>query len=126
MNFRSPLSFVFEFLDPRHVDGHYSTIDVYRLMFSSTLQHVDGPPIGKHPLVKSLLSGCYNIHPPNQNKIPLGILVWWFASCLGSNYQLSKKVLSFKTVTLIALGSTLRTSGLSIESILRAGCCATE
>jgi hypothetical protein len=60
-----PLSSVLEFLASLNTEGKaYSTINVHRSMLSSTLPHIDNRPSGQHPLVESLMSGCYNINPP--------------------------------------------------------------
>ena len=57
-----PLTDVLEFLASLHTDkkSAYATVNVHRSMLSKTLPHVDGRLVGQHPLVKSLLSGCYN------------------------------------------------------------------
>jgi hypothetical protein len=92
-----PLSSVLEFLASLHTEGKaYSTINVHRSMLSSTLPHIDNHPIGQHPLVKSLMNGCYNINPPKPkyNSIWDPELVVHFVSVLGKNYRLSIKDLS--------------------------------
>ena len=84
-------------------------------MLSSTLPHVDNRPIGQHPLVKSLMSGRYNI----QVRVHLGpgpgcslrvrarrkVSVVFFL-----------KICPLKTVTLIALASLLFVSEMAIIS----------
>lgn len=87
-------------------------------MLSSTLPHIDNHPIGQHPLVKSLMSGCYNINPPKPkyNSIWDPELVVRFVSMLGENSRLSIKDLSLKTVTLVALASLLRVSEIAAIS----------
>jgi hypothetical protein len=114
-----PLSSVLEFLASLHTEGKaYSTINVHRSMLSSTLPHIDNHPIGQHPLVKSLMNGCYNINPPKPkyNSIWDPELVVHFVSVLGKNYRLSIKDLSLKTVTLVALASLLRFSEIAAIS----------
>jgi hypothetical protein len=111
-----PLNSVLEFLASLHTEGKaYSTINVHRSMLSSTLPHVDNRPIGQHPLVKSLMSGCYNINPPKPRYESIWDpeLVVRFVSGLGENSQLSIKNLSLKTVTLIALASLLCVSEMA-------------
>ena len=111
-----PLNSVLEFLASLHTEGKaYSTINVHRSMLSSTLPHVDNRPIGQHPLVKSLMSGCYNINPPKPRYESIWDpeLVVRFVSGLGDNSQLSIKNLSLKTVTLIALASLLCVSEMA-------------
>ena len=117
-----PLNSVLQFLASLHTEGKaYSTINVHRSMLSSTLPHVDNRPIGQHPLVKSLMSGCYNINPPKPRYESIWDpeLVVRFVSGLGENSQLSIKNLSLKTVTLIALASLLRVSEMAIKNQLR-------
>ncbi|KZS18325.1 Uncharacterized protein APZ42_015524 [Daphnia magna] len=114
-----PLGFVLEVLASLHTEEKaYSTINVYRSMLSSTLPHIDNRPIGQHPLVKSLMSGCYNINPPKPkyNSIWDPELVVRFVSVLGENSRLSIKNLTLKTVTLIALASLLRVSEMAAIS----------
>lgn len=70
----SPLGSVLEFLPSIHTEEKaYSTINVHRSMLSSTLPHVDNRPIGQHPLVKSLMSGCQSSRQSSQE-----VLAWIF------------------------------------------------
>ena len=109
------LNLVLEFLEELYKAGKsYSTINVHRSMLSKTLPLVDGNPIGSHPLVKSILNGCYNLNPPkpkyNSSWDP--DIVITFVESLGNNRLLYLKVLSRKTVILLALASLLRVSEL--------------
>lgn len=110
------LAFVLEFLANLHGAGKsYSTINVHRSMLSKTLPHFEGHPVGSHPLVKGLLSGCFNINPPkpryNSSWDP-NVVVSYMAS-LGENSSLPLSKLSHKTAVLLALASLLRVSELA-------------
>lgn len=82
---------------------------------SKTLPTVDGHPIGIHPLVKSLLSGCYNLNPPKPkyNNTWDPSVVINFMSKLGDNMFISLPSLTKKTAVLLALASLLRVSELA-------------
>ena len=110
------LNFVLEFLAELHASGKsYSTINVHRSMISKTLPLVEGKPIGSHPLIKSILNGCYNLNPPkpkyNSSWDPNVAIT--FITSLGDNRLLRLTTLSRKTVVLLALASLLRVSELT-------------
>ena len=112
----SSLNGVLEFLASLHASGKaYSTINVHRSMLSKTLPPIDGRPLGHHPFVKSLLSGCYNLNPPKpryDSTWDPGLVIRYVSS-LGNNASLSLSVLAHKTVTLIALATLLRVTELA-------------
>ena len=42
----------------------YTTLSFYRSALSATLYHIDGRPVGQHPIVCHLLQGMFNERPP--------------------------------------------------------------
>ena len=112
-----PLTDVLEFLASLHTDkkSAYATVNVHRSMLSKTLSHVDGHPVGQNPLVKSLLSGCYNLNPPKPKYDSTWDpeVVIRHISSLGNNVDLSLMQRSQKSVTLLALATLLRVSELA-------------
>ena len=87
-------------------------------MLFSTLNPVDGVPVGSHRLVTQLLKGCYNLNPPrpkyNSTWDPEVVLEFFREA--GENEYLPIKSLAAKRVTLLALTSLLRVSEIaSIE-----------
>ena len=107
---------VLECLTDLHDSGKsYSTVNTLRSMLSKTLQHVEGFPIGEHPLVKTLLNGCYNRNPPRPkyDAIWNPDLVIQFAKNSLEDSNLSMKELSEKTATLIALATLMRVSEIA-------------
>ena len=70
-----------------------------------THRHVEGVPIGQHPLVTRLLKGVYNTRPPKPHYTETWDVdrVLNHLSSLGENSQLSLKQLSQKLVVLMAL-----------------------
>ena len=96
----------------------YRTISLHRSMLFSTLNPVDGVPVGSHRLVTQLLKGCYNLNPPrpkyNSTWDPEVVLEFFREA--GENEYLPIKSLAAKRVTLLALTSLLRVSEIaSIE-----------
>ena len=107
---------VLEFLSFLHESKKsFSTVNVHRSMLSSTLPAIDGYTVGTHPLVKNLLSGCYNLNPPRPRydfswdpAVVFAALTSW-----GDNESLSLMDLSRKSVILLALASFLRVSEIA-------------
>ena len=59
------LANVLDFLTELHLaKKFYSCINSHRSMLSKSLPHIDGRPVGTHPLVMTLLKACYNLNPP--------------------------------------------------------------
>ena len=79
-----------------------------------THRHIEGVPIGQHPLVTRLLKGVYNTRPPKPRYTETwdvdGVLN--HLTSLGENSQLSLKQLSQKLVVLMALVQASRSSEL--------------
>ena len=87
---------------------------VYRSALSAVLPLIDGHKAGSHPLVCQLLEGVFQLRPPQ----PRYATTWQvskvvqYISSLGSNSNLSTKLLSYKLVGLLALTAPDRASGL--------------
>ena len=97
----------------------YRTINTHRSTLSSTLAPIDGFNIGQHPLIKRQLKGIFNLRPPQVALFPswsvqavLDTLQKW-----GPAQKLSLKLLSYKTVTLLALSCAKRVSSLSLLTV---------
>lgn len=111
-----PLASVLEYLTELHESGKsYSSINSHRSMLSRTLPHVNGRPIGVHPLVKNLLTACYNLNPPKPKYSGTWDpdLVLRHLSPVGPNSELPLPVLSQKVVILVALACLLRVSEIA-------------
>ena len=76
---------------------------------------VDGQPVGQHPLVTRMLQGVYNERPP----LPKYSTVWdvgvvlRYLRGLGENGTLSLRLLTLKSVMLLALTRPARSIDLS-------------
>ena len=97
--------------------AQYRTINLHRATLSSTLKPIDGFCVGQHPLVCRLLQGAYNLRPPRPKLCPswsvnivLETLKNWSPAS-----KLSLKVLTFKTVMLVALAHECRYKDGTIE-----------
>ena len=81
----------------------------------------DGHDVGRHPLVTRLLKGAFNTRPPLPKYSSTWdvqvVLNFWTA--LGSNTDLSLKIISWKTVMLFALTRPSRSADLSKLDIQR-------
>lgn len=84
-------------------------------MLSKTLSIIDGLPVGMHPLVKQLLSACFNLNPPKPRYESTwdSDIVIRYALASEPNESLSIASLSHKVVSLLALASLLRVGELS-------------
>lgn len=113
------LTQVLSYLTSLHMNGAaYNTVNIHRSMLSTTFPPLDAVPIGKHPLILSLMRGCYNGNPPRPryNYTWDPDLVLNHARDRGFNEFLPLKELTEKTVTLLALALFMRVSEIaSIE-----------
>ena len=110
------LANVLDFLTELHLaKKSYSCINSHRSMLSKSLPHIDGRPVGTHPLVMTLLKACYNLNPPRPkyNSTWNPDVVLSYIMDLGDNPSLPLAVLSQKVVVLIALACFLRVSDLA-------------
>ena len=116
----SNLNAILEYLGNLSRSGKaFNTINIHRSMLSATLDPVEGFPVGRHPMVKQLLKGCFNYQPPAHKYSSMwdSDMVLDFMSRCGSNESLTLSVLSKKLVTALALATLLRVS--EIASITR-------
>ena len=104
-----------DFLAGLYQEGlEHRTINSIRSAVSMTHCHVEGVPIGQHPLVSRLLKGVYNSRSPK----PRYSATWdvdsviHYLISLGENDQLTLKDLSQKTALLMALVEASRSSEL--------------
>uniref|UniRef100_A0A1X7UF04 Core-binding (CB) domain-containing protein n=1 Tax=Amphimedon queenslandica TaxID=400682 RepID=A0A1X7UF04_AMPQE len=93
----------------------YNSIGAYRSAISSVHDKVDGVPVGQHPLVTRLIKGIFNNRPP----IPRYSSTWdvqtvlRYLESLGPSTNLSLKLLSLKTVFLMAITRPSRSVDLA-------------
>ena len=116
----SNLNAILEYLGNLSRSGKaFNTINIHRSMLSATLDPVEGFPVGRHPMVKQLLKGCFNYQPPAHKYSSMwdSDMVLDFMSRCGSNESLTLGVLSKKLETALALATLLRVS--EIASITR-------
>ena len=97
----------------------YRTINCSRSMLSSTINTIDGFPVGKHPMVVRLMRGIFNKRPPSKPLFP----AWSVSKVLelftkwAQAKSLSLKQLTLKCVMLLALATAKRASSLNSFSI---------
>lgn len=104
------------FLAGRYYDDNlsYNSINVLRSAISATHTYIDNLPIGQHPFICRMLKGIFNINPPKVKLVPswnvadvLNVLKDWDVA-----RKLSLKMLTLKTVFLLALVSLKRASDI--------------
>jgi len=104
-----------EFLTGLFKEGlQYRTINTIRSAISMTHNHIEGVPIGQHPLVSRLLKGVHNTRPPQprySSTWDVDIVIKYLQS-LGENDSLSLKALTQKLALLMALVGANRVSEL--------------
>ena len=92
----------------------YTTLNSYRSALSATLHHIDGRPVGQHPIVCRLLQGMFNERPPApryQQVWDVSLVVRYFQAGQPTS-ELTLKELSKKLVTLLALCNAIRASDI--------------
>ncbi len=88
---------------------------MYRSALSTLLPAIDTVKVGSHPPVSQLLTGVFNLRPPE----PKYSCTWDvsrvldFIKSLGPNEALDLKILSFKLVMLLGLTARDRSSDLA-------------
>ena len=110
-----PIQPFLEFLAGVFKEGlQYRSINTIGSAISMTHDHIEGTPIGKHPLVTRPLKGIYNSRPPQ----PRYSATWdvdvviRYLKTMGENDTLSLKQLSQKLALLMALVDASRISEL--------------
>ena len=102
--FTCPLNEVLGYLASLYDDNYqYRTIGVHRSAISCYHSPIEGFSVGKHPKVSHLMSGVFNLRPPQPRygftwdvEIVLSLFKSW-------PYILSPKQLTIKTTTLLGL-----------------------
>ena len=83
----------------------YNLVNAYRSAISSVHEKVDGVEVGQHPIITRLLRGIYSDRLP----LPRYLVTWDvqtildYIESLGPSEDLSIKLLTFKTVFLLAI-----------------------
>ena len=120
--FSGPVSEVANFLAYLHGEGYqYDSVNTYRSAILSVHDKVDGVDVGQHPIITRLLKGVYNVRPA----LPRYLDTWDvqtvlnYIETLGQSDDLSLKLLSLKTVFLLAITHPSRTTDLSSLNISR-------
>ena len=110
------MSEVANFLALLYKEGYqYNSVNAYRSAISSVHEKIDGVAIGQHPMVSRLVRGVFNARPP----IPRYSSTWDvqlvlnFIETRGKNNNLSLKMLTSKTVFLLAITRPSRSADLS-------------
>ena len=63
--FQCPINYVLDFLACLYEKGYaYRSINCYRSAISSFHEKIEGLPVGQHPAVCTLLTGVFNLRPP--------------------------------------------------------------
>ena len=113
--FPSSIGPVLDFLTKQFQEGkQYTTLNSYRSALSATLHHIDGRPVGQHPIVCRLLQGMFNERPPApryQQVWDISLVVRYFQAGQPTS-ELTLKELSKKLVTLLALCNASRASDI--------------
>ena len=93
----------------------YCSLNSYRSAIPAVHCKVDGYSVGQHPLVSRLLKGVFNKRPPLSRYSSFWNVnvVLAHLKGLGSNGSLSLKILTLKTVMLMALAHPARSADLA-------------
>jgi len=109
------VKYFLEFLTSLYKEGlQYRTINTIRSAVSTTHDHIEGVPIGKHPLVSRLFRGIHNLRPPQPRYVNTWEvdMVVEYPKSMGQNDSLTLKQLSQKLALLMALVEASRVSEL--------------
>ena len=92
----------------------YRSINTIRSAVSMTHAHIEGVPMGQHPLVSRIFKGMYNsrLPQPRYTRTWDVDIMTRYLSSLGDNTSLSLKQLGHKLAILMALVSASRVSEL--------------
>ena len=111
--FSCPLNDILDYLGSLFDEKcEYRTINNHRSAISAFHELIDGVTAGKHPLVKSLMKGVSKERQP----LPKYCFIWDVEMVINkicsmpTNTDMSIKLLSFKTVTLLGLTAINRSS----------------
>lgn len=108
---QAPVAEVVNFLSSKFTEGaEYATLNGYRSAISAFHSHVEGNPIGQHPVVRQFMRGVFNERTPQPRYAEtwdVDKLLQFFATGK-PNMELTDKELSAKMVTLLALTTAAR------------------
>ena len=111
-----PIKDIINFLAELYQDGYqYRSLNSYRSAISAVHSKVDDHPVGQHPLVSRMLKGVFNERPPLSRYSTFWDVgaVLRYLKQLGSNDSLTLRLLTIKSVMLLALARPSRSMDLS-------------
>ena len=120
--FQAPLRCVLTFLQEK-LDQKlsFSTVKGYLAAISACHEGFDGKTVGKHRLVKGFMDGASRVAPPVKNLFPSWDLSLVLDALCRAPFEplesVSLKVLSLKTVLLLALATAKRVSDIQALSV---------
>ena len=110
------MSEVANFLADLYKQGYqYSSLNSYRSAISSVHEMVEGQSVGQHPIIARLMKGVFHDRPP----LPRYTSTWnvqvviTYLESLGATESLDLKMLTWKTVMLLALTCPSRSADVS-------------
>lgn len=118
--FQTSIGSVIEFLTELFESGlSYETLNTARSSLSNLCEKINGYTVGNHPLVVRFLSGVYNLRPtkPRYHETWDVSKVLCYLKTLSPVEQLDLKLLSYKTVMLIALTQASRAHSISLLTL---------
>ena len=111
-----PIKDIINFLAELYQDGYqYRSLNSYRSAISAVHSRVDDHPVGQHPLVSRMLKGVFNERPPLSRYSTfwdVGMVLRYLKQ-LESNDSLTLRLLTIKSVMLLALTRPSRSMDLS-------------
>jgi len=111
-----PVEDVGNFLAELYKEGYqYRSLNSYRSAISALHAKVEGYSIGQHPLITRMLKGAFNERPPIARYSTfwdVGVVLKYLKG-LGENDKLSLRLLTLKSVMLLALTRPARSVDLS-------------
>ena len=114
--FRCPINYVLDFLACLYEKGYaYRSIKCYRSAISSFHEKIEGLPVGQHPEVCTLLTGVFNLRPPQprySSTWDVQIVLEFMKNNWTDNESLPNKNLTLKLTMLLALTSASRASNI--------------
>ncbi len=117
-----PIASVLEFLQCRFSEGVTpATLKVYVAAISANHAYIDGVSVGRHPLVSRFMQGSRWLQPFRPARVPSWDLSIVLQGLSGHPFEplepVTEKILTVKTVILLALSSLKRVGDLQALSI---------
>ena len=114
--FRCPINHVLDFLACLYEEGYkYRSINCYRSVISSFYEKIEGLPAGQYPKVYTLLTGVFNLRPPQprySSTWKVQIVLEFIKNNWTDNKSLPNKNLTLKLTMVLTLTSTSRASNI--------------